>query len=141
MISCDQARLVEEYQSFEELSWPAEDTLSFMVPAIPNEGALATLRVKYNEEYDYHNLYLRYILRDSTGSIQTNKLIYLKLFDPKSGKPLGSGYGNSFTVVDTLPSLKATALQNSKMQFIQYMRSNALDGIESLGIKIEKGMN
>lgn len=123
------------------LSWPIADTVSFDIETAYDHKVLSTLRIKYNQDYDYYNLYVRYLVRDSLNQIKSNELLNLNLFDPKTGKPLGSGYGNSFTQLDTLPLKKVTAGEKIKVQFIQYMRSNDLDGIETVGIKLKREMD
>ncbi|AWW29959.1 gliding motility-associated lipoprotein GldH [Echinicola strongylocentroti] len=138
LFSCNNNRIYEEHQGLEKLSWPIADTVSFDIDIASGQKTLSTLRIKYNQEYDYYNLYVRYLVRDSLGQIVDNELLDMNLFDPKTGKPLGSGYGNSFTQIDTLDLQEVSQYQKLQVQFVQYMRSNDLDGIESVGIKLEK---
>ena len=58
------------------------------------------------------------------------------LFDPKSGEPLGEGFGNSYTRYDTLPFLFDQ--QTKSVTLLQYMRQDLLPGVEAVGIKILK---
>lgn len=141
LYSCDPKRYYEEYQGMQNLSWPVKDTVTFLVPKGEDQNVLSTLRVKYDEDYDYYNLYVRYLLKDSLGNILENELMNINLFDPKLGKPLGSGFGYNYTQIDTLPLEKLKKDMSYKIQFVQYMRSNDLDGIESVGIKLEKREN
>ncbi|MDN3669861.1 gliding motility lipoprotein GldH [Echinicola jeungdonensis] len=136
--ACDTNRVYEEYHGMKNQSWDIADTVSFEVSLSQDYQVASILRVKYNNNYDYHNLYVRYILRDSTGNMMENDLMDLQLFDQKSGRPLGDGFGNSYTKVDTLPLKKLTGGNKASVQFVQYMRSEALNGIESVGIKISK---
>jgi hypothetical protein len=56
------------------------------------------------------------------------------IFDTQSGKPLGKGFGNTYTIYDTLPfSLPSKA---KEVLLLQYMRQAELEGIEAIGIKI-----
>ncbi|GAB3649209.1 hypothetical protein GCM10028791_14390 [Echinicola sediminis] len=135
---CDERRVYEEYYGLEDYSWPVSDTLSFNVNKKTDGQVSSTLRIKYNESYDYYNIYVRYLLKDSLNNTLDNQLLDLTLFDPKTGKPLGSGFGNSFTQTGTLPLNSLADLGPITIQLVQYMRSSDLKGIESVGIKLEK---
>ena len=136
--SCNSNRLYEKYHGLENYSWPVSDTLNFQINEKTDQSVLSTLRIKYNDSYDYYNIYIRYLLKDSLNNTLDNELLDITLFDPKTGKPLGSGYGNSFTEIDTLPLNSLTPKGAITIQLIQYMRSSDLKGIESVGIKLEK---
>jgi len=73
---------------------------------------------------------------DSLNNVIENKLINVPLFDSKSGKPLGKGFGNTYTRYDTIPFL--LNIETKKVTFLQYMRQNQLEGIEAIGLKILK---
>ncbi|MBD8490334.1 gliding motility lipoprotein GldH [Echinicola sp. CAU 1574] len=136
--ACNNSRVYEEYQGMQKMSWAVTDTVTFEVDSHKERKVLSTFRVKYNDSYDYQNLYVRYILKDSLNNTLDNELLNLNLFDPKTGKPLGEGFGNAFTQIDTLPLKNLSTNSKIKVQLIQYMRSNELKGIESVGIKLEK---
>lgn len=138
LYSCDDRRVYEEYHGLKDYLWPVSDTLSFQINEKTEEAVFSTLRIKYNDSYDYYNIYVRYLLKDSLNNTLDNKLLDLTLFDPKTGKPLGSGFGNSFTQTDTLPLNSLADLPPLTIQLVQYMRSSDLKGIESVGIKLEK---
>ncbi|UCS93612.1 gliding motility lipoprotein GldH [Echinicola marina] len=137
--SCDSKRIYEEYHGLSEYSWAVADTLTFEVPPITASASpMSTLRIKYNDSYDYYNIYVKYILKDSLDSLIDNQLLDIYLFDPKTGKPLGDGFGNTYTQLDTIPFKNKGQQMPLKVQLIQYMRSKELKGIESIGLKIEK---
>jgi len=133
VFGCDGSRLFEKYQGMETGSWNVIDTVSFDLPKIP-ESHKTIVGVKYNSDYEFRNLYLTYLLKDSLNQIIESQLLEIPLFDNKSGKPLGSGFGNTFTKYDTLPLL--TNRPYSKIQFLQYMRVDKIDGIEAVGVKV-----
>jgi gliding motility-associated lipoprotein GldH len=135
LMGCDSSRLYEEYRGMDSGSWNLTDTVTFVVPkTLPDSKTL--LAVKYNNEYEFRNLYLTYFLKDSLNQTIESQLIEIPLFDSKSGKPLGKGYGNTFTKFDTI-SINSSAVFSS-IQLVQYMRTDQLKGIESLGLKILK---
>lgn len=138
IFSCDTNRVYEEHQGLSGYTWSVNDTLTFEVPAGTAKNLRSTLRIKYNDSYDYYNIYVRYILKDSLDSLLENQLLDINLFDPKTGKPLGEGFGNAYTQLDTLPLKNVDEQMPLKVQLIQYMRSKELKGVESIGLKIEK---
>ena len=95
------------------------------------------LAIRYDDKYEYNNLYVRFLLRDSVDKVLMDSLLNIHLFDPKTGKPLGQGFGNRRIRYDTLPGGLIQA--KSTFQFIQYMRKDTLAGIESIGLKINEG--
>ncbi|WP_291782916.1 gliding motility lipoprotein GldH [Cecembia sp.] len=130
--SCSGDRVYEKYQGMKNLSWGVQDTVSFTMTKPLPEGP-SILAIKYNENYPYRNLYLRYLVLDSLEDIIASNLINIDLFESTSGKPLGKGYGNTFTKYDTLP-LEGFNPYN-QIQLVQYMRIEELDGIEAIGLK------
>jgi gliding motility-associated lipoprotein GldH len=133
--ACNQDRVFENYHGMESQAWGIADTVSFEV-----DGNLifdkAILVLKYNSDYEYRNLYLRYLLKDSLGNELDARLINIPLFESTSGKPLGKGYGSTFTNHDTLPISSETDFH--QIQLIQYMRVDELKGIEAIGLKLIK---
>lgn len=136
--SCNTDRVFEEYQGMPELHWNVEDTVGFEIEAIDANTSLPLLGLRYNDTYEFHNLYVRYLLTDSVGKVVADSLVNIHLFDAKSGKPLGSGFGNVYTKFDTLPNLGIPQGQKHQYRFIQYMRTEELKGIEAVGLKISR---
>lgn len=135
--SCGDGRLYEQYRSFEKAEWKMTDSASFDLKKVDFDSSPLTLiGVKYNEAYPFSNLYLTVIAKDSSDTVLEKKLINMPLFDSKSGKPLGEGFGNSFTKLDSLPI--DLPLPTSQVIIYQYMRQESLKGVESVGLKISK---
>ena len=135
-LACDKNRVFEQYQGMDDLKWAISDTVSFEFTSLTSDTVTSSIGVKYNDRFVFHNLYVRYLLKDSLGNQLQDSLINILLFDPKTGKPLGDGYGNVFTLFDTLPLVHLQENQGLKVQLIQYMRKEQLDGIEAVGLKI-----
>ncbi|GMQ24370.1 hypothetical protein Aoki45_10520 [Algoriphagus sp. oki45] len=134
--SCGGDRLYEEFQSIEGSSWQVTDTLSYEIGSLGTEKRTDLIAVRYSDSYPFSNLYVRLLMEDSSMSILTNKLINIPLFDSKSGKPLGRGFGNTYTKYDTLPL--SFPEETVRVKLVQYMRKEDVKGIEALGIKILK---
>lgn len=129
---CDSDRVYEEYQGMDKLTWSLQDTITFkMENPIPKGPSIIAIR--YNDDFPYRNLYLRYTILDSLGQNIESQLINIPLFESTSGKPLGRGFGNTFTKYDTLPFTKDDAYH--EIQFLQYMRLEDLKGVEAVGLK------
>lgn len=136
LFSCSEERVFEEFKAIGNESWQEQDTISFRLDLSGNEPGSQLIGVRFNEDYQFSNLYIRYISKDSTGKIIDNKLLNVPLFDSKQGVPLGKGFGDTFTKFDTLPfPLPKNA---SELSLIQYMRIEEIKGIEAVGVKILK---
>jgi len=136
--ACNNGRVYESFQELEALNWVVSDTISFNVDSLEASSGLSSiLSIRYDDKYEYNNLYVRYLLRDSAYKVLVDSLLNIHLFDPKTGKPLGQGFGNRRIRYDTLPG--DVIQPNSTFQFIQYMRIDTLSGIESIGLKINDG--
>lgn len=136
--ACNSDRIFEEYQGMPALNWEVEDTVSFEVEAVDPNTAVSSIGIRYNDTYGFHNLYVRYLLTDSSGNYLADSLININLFDPKTGRPLGDGFGNVYTKYDTLPLIHTLVGERVTAQFIQYMRKEQLEGIEAVGLKINR---
>jgi gliding motility-associated lipoprotein GldH len=133
MSSCNGDRIYEEYHGLKTGTWDVSDTVSFELNklSIPNSTLIG---IKYTKDYEFRNLYLKYILKDSLDQTVETKLLDIPLFDSKTGKPLGEGYGSTFTKYDTLP----IESPYTSIHLLQYMRVEKLSGIETIGVKVVK---
>jgi gliding motility-associated lipoprotein GldH len=132
LCACDSDRVFEKYQGMESQSWILNDTVSFHFEE-PLESSASLIAVKYNQDYEFRNLYLRYFLLDSAGKEIESQLVNIPLFESTSGKPLGTGYGNTYARFDTLPIESGENYRS--IHFVQYMRLENLRGIEAVGLK------
>ncbi len=134
--ACSGDRVYEEFHSFNTYTWNELDSVSFDLKRINEKSGGNLVGVRFNEDFPFSNFYLRVISKDSSGQVVDNKLINIPLFDSKSGKPKGNGFGNTYTFYDTLPfQLTETT---DRLIFLQYMRQENLPGIEAVGFKILK---
>ena len=136
MCSCDSNRVYEDYRDFKDGIWELDEALSFDMLEIQTQPTLPVISIRYTDSYEFHNIYVRFVQQDSTASILQDTLVNIALFDSKSGKPLGKGFGNRHTVYDTLLGKGRVYPETAKIQVWQYMRKDRLIGIESVGIKL-----
>ena len=134
--SCSGDRVFEEFHSFESNTWHERDTVYFNLSDLEERTDKNLIGVRFNEEFPFSNFYIRVISKDSTGVTIDNKLINIPLFDSKSGKPKGNGFGSTFTFYDTLPFQISS--NTTELIYLQYMRQDNLEGIEAIGLKILK---
>lgn len=136
--ACNSDRIFEEYQGLPGMKWVLQDTVSFDMPDMDPNLSYSEVGIRYNDTYGFRNLYVRYVLTDSMDKVVADSLINIPLFDSKTGRPLGDGFGNVYTIYDTLPQLTIPASGRVKAKFIQYMRKEELQGIEAVGIRINR---
>jgi gliding motility-associated lipoprotein GldH len=134
--SCNSDRIFEEYHGMAALHWGLGDTVSFEVKTMRHDVTQPLIGIRYNDSYPFHNLYVRYLLKDTLGNTLMDSLLNIHLFDAKSGKPLGNGFGNVYTKYDSLPRVELSADMPVRARFVQYMREDELQGIEAVGLKI-----
>ncbi len=132
--ACSGDRVFEEFHSFNSFSWNEKDSVTFDLSKVRNKSGKNLIGVRFTEEFPFSNFYVRVISEDSAGLMLDNKLINIPLFDSKSGKPKGSGFGNTYTFYDTLPFQISN--HTSKLIYLQYMRQENLPGLEAVGFKI-----
>lgn len=133
---CDGRRVYESYYDFNEASWYVGDSVSFTLEGNETEPTIPVLAIRYSDNYEYHNLYVRFQVSDSSTNVLKDSLVNILLFDPKSGKPLGKGFGNKFTKYDTLMKNGHVPPSAKHVQLVQYMRTDKLEGLESVGLKL-----
>lgn len=138
VLACDPQRVYEFHHELQGGTWHISDTLEFSFDEMRGFPKKAVVGIRYSDEYDYHNLYMRYIFSDSLGEVQFDSLINLALFQTKTGKPLGGGFGKNYTKFDTLPMVFDSLTVPSKASLIHYMREESLDGVSSVGLKLLK---
>lgn len=139
-IACDTNRVFEDNQDMENNFWHQEDPVEFNF-RIEDPEISYNLYTNFRNAsaYPYHNLYYQYTLEDSLGNEILSKLQNINLFDPKTGEPLGSGLGDLFDHQQLmLEAYHFPAAGNYAVTFQQYMRTDSLPMILSVGLKVEK---
>jgi gliding motility-associated lipoprotein GldH len=136
LFSCGKDRMYEEYHSFDSDRWQETDSIYFDLSSLDSVRGKAIVGVRYTEDYPFSNCYLKLIIRDSSAVVLLDSLVNVPVFDRQTGKPIGQGFGNTFTTYDTLPF--AIPLKATEVIFLQYMRQAELEGIEAVGLKVLK---
>lgn len=142
LFSCTEDRYYEDNQDFEDRIWNMEEIAGFEFEIDSIEVPYQIkLNVRNTMDYSYRNLYIKYELSDSTH-LMGDKLLNIDLFAPKSGKPYGERqsdiYAHQLMLQD---SLYFPEKGKYRIELKQYMREKKLEGIVSVGVRIEQIKN
>jgi gliding motility-associated lipoprotein GldH len=138
-IACTEDRYFENNIDFNDRVWEMDESAEFEFEidstTLPYQ---IKLNLRNSLDYPYRNLYIKYQLLDSTQLI-ADKLMDIKLFEAKNGKPFGSRqsdiYSHQLILQD---SVFFPEKGTYKIALSQYMREKELKGIISVGIKIDQ---
>ena len=138
--ACDDSRYYEKNTDFEKGYWLISDKPSFEFEIIdPSLQYNLYITLRNESDYPYSNLYFTYKLMDDNGSLIKKDLTSEFLFDKKLGKPLGESglgdiYNHRFSLLNdfTFPHPGKYTLS-----YDQFMRTDTLSGILSVGLRIE----
>lgn len=139
--ACDENRHFEKNIDFKERYWLAieQPEFEFEIEDIENKYNLY-ITVRNESNYPNSNLYFTYYLTDANGREIQRRLVSEFLFDKKTGRPLGSsGLGDIYDHRFLL--LKDFYFQNPGkygVRYEQFMRTDTLRGILSVGLRVEK---
>lgn len=134
--SCSGDRIFEEFKPLNDAAWNVTDSINFDLKSLDLDSQTSLMAIRFNESYKFSNCYVRIISKDSSNIILENRLVNMPLFDSKSGKPLGKGFGNTITKYDTIPFQLNP--KTKSVTLLQYMREDQLSGVEAVGFKILK---
>ena len=140
LISCDNKRVYEANNDFESHSWVVDTVPAFTFEIKDPDIAYNILyNVRNSVAYPYQNLYVTYYLEDTLGRQIKSGLHNMILFDPKTGKPQGSGLGDIFDhQILALPQYKFDSAGVYQFRIEHYMRTTELPDILSIGVRVEK---
>jgi gliding motility-associated lipoprotein GldH len=137
--SCDSNRVFENTADINNAYWLADSIKSFEF-IIPDEriGYNISFSIRNGVEFPHSNIYVQYIISDSTNNVLDEELRNFQLFHPKSGYPFGNGSGNLFEhKFDLLVDYKFPYNGPYKIKFQQYMRYDSLPQVYSIGVRVE----
>lgn len=138
--ACDDNRYFEKNADFKQRYWLADEqpSFEFEIEDVSKSYSLF-LTVRNETSYPNSNLYFTYYLSDANGQEIQKKLISDFLFDQKTGKPLGSSglgdiYSNRFLLIK---DFSFPTPGKYTMRYEQFMRTDTLRGILSVGLRVE----
>ncbi len=139
LYSCDSSRIYEEFNEIDRF-WSAEETLTYEFEVEDAQASYAVIAEFKNDlTYPYRNFYFNYSLQTSSDSVLKESLEEIQLFEPKSGKPFGSGIGDQYNNEKVLEgSYRFPHAGKYQIDLEQFMRVDSLMGIQRVGVRIEK---
>ena len=138
----DDTRVYEKNHDFEDRYWLITEKPSF--DFVANDTTQYTLycNIRNSVSYPYSRIFVTYFLKDSSGVELKKEMVGDYLFDQKTGEPLGvTGLGDLYD--QRLPLLKNFKFPYSgkyAVQFEQFMRTDSLQGVLAVGLRVEKGV-
>lgn len=138
--ACDSSRLFDQDHDMADTVWPVDSVQRFTFNIADTSASYNLFyKIRNSPDYGYYNLYLRFSLEDSLHRVVKSELQEVILFDPKTGKPYGSGLGSIFSHnFPAATNYKFPYPGNFSFSVHQYMRTESLDGIHSIGLRIER---
>lgn len=139
LCSCDDSRIYEEFKEVDGF-WLTEETLSFDFEVEDSQSSYTvTAEIKNDLMYPYRNFYFNYRLQTASDSLLKETLEQMQLFEPKTGEPYGSGIGDQYNNEIVLEAeVQFPEAGAYRIDLTQFMRTDSLEGIQRVGIRIEK---
>ncbi len=141
LTNCDESRLYEKNTDFRQRYWLALDhpTFDFVIDDINRKYNLY-FTVRNESSYQNSNIYFTYYLTSESGNSIQRKLTSEFLFDKKTGRPLGNSglgdiYEHRFALLENFTFQEPGTYS---MRYEQFMRTDTLRGIVSVGLRVEK---
>jgi gliding motility-associated lipoprotein GldH len=139
---CDNSRVYEKNYDFAERQWLVKESPAFEFTVAKGEAYNVYCNLRNDLTYPYSRIFITYTLKDSVGTEIKKEMINSFLFDEKTGKPNGnSGLGDIYDQQFLL--LKDYTLSqpgNYTIQFEQFMRTDTLQGVLAIGVRVEKSI-
>ena len=141
LFSCDENRVYDTNQDLEGRQWLVTDKPVFEFSiSDPTVNYSIYCNIRNAVSYPYSRLFVNYELMDSAGNGLQKSLVSAFLFDQKTGKPFGeSGLGDLYD--QRIPLIENYTFKNPgkyKVRLEQYMRTDTLQGIVAIGVRVEK---
>jgi gliding motility-associated lipoprotein GldH len=139
--ACDEDRVYEKNVDFDDRFWPVSEKPEFEFDIVDNAvNYNLYCNIRNSVSFPYSRIFINYSLEDSSGVAIQKQLTPAFLFDQHSGKPQGtSGLGDIYD--QRIPLLKNYHFNKPgkyRVRFEQYMRTDSLQGILAVGLRVEK---
>ena len=135
--SCEQKHFYNEYKTVDVKQWRSTDTLKFNVSITQDNNSYQYFAsIRYQKTYEFSNLWLKVFVKGN--GIDTSFRYEIPLFK-NDGKPYGKNSGS--LCIQTVPLKTSLPLYKKGdyiISIVQLMRKDPLDGIEDVGIIIDK---
>lgn len=136
-LSCNNHVIYQNKIALTDHTWPTDTLLTFFFQVKDTTQLYDIYLIISNTlDYPYQNLYITHYLEDTAQDLGNELKNYI-LFEAKTGKPFGQGWGK-------LRSHELIMVANHRflhtgmytLKLAQFMRTEALSGIRIIGIKV-----
>lgn len=138
LVSCNRVAVFEENKSVPAYSWKSTENIIFQVPISDTVSAYNLfVNVRHRSTFEWSNLYVKLytIFPDKTAE---KDIVNLSLYD-ENGKPYGECVGDiCYTSIPILANFKFKKSGTYTFVMRQHMRTEALQNILSMGIRVSK---
>jgi gliding motility-associated lipoprotein GldH len=137
--SCDDSRVYEKNYDFDKREWVVNEKPSFEFTVSSNQDYNLYCNLRNSVTYPYSRIFINYTLKDSSGLELKKEMIKTFLFDEKTGEPIGSsGLGDIYDKqVILLKDYSFKQPGTYTVQFEQFMRTDTLQGVLAVGLRVE----
>jgi gliding motility-associated lipoprotein GldH len=142
LCACDDTRTFEKNYDFKDRFWIMTEKPVFEFEVLDTASQYNLLcNVRNSVSYPYSRIFIAATLTDSLGNDIKNELITKDLFERKTGEPTGSSaLGDIYDhQISFIHDHKFSSPGKYQVRFEQFMRSDTLRGVLSLGLRVEKG--
>ena len=140
LLSCDSSKVYDTMQDMDSTAWNDKKELIF--PITIKDASVAYriyYTVRYDTNYPFYNLYINRALEDSAGKPLSKRLQGMDLFKADTGMPLGSGMGSKKDyLILSEDNYKFPYAGKYTVKLKQYMRQESIQGINAVGLRIDK---
>ncbi len=138
LISCNDARVFENQIDLGGY-WTLSDSKTFEFDVKDSTKSYdITGSVRNQNKYIYYNLYIKYELYRGDSLLMTD-LAEVILFEPKTGKPLGRGLGDTFNhEFEIMKDYVFAAPDTYQMKLSQFMRLDTLQYLDRIGLRVSQ---
>lgn len=139
LVSCGDSAILDTQIDMVDGVWHVDSLASFQFEIEDTATHYwIDYNVRYAVDYPYYNMYVKYYLEDSAGTLLSSDLQEIILFDKKLGTPQGEGLGDLFDKQMRVFEDQKFDYQGAySFKVKQFMRMETLPGVMSFGIKIQ----
>ncbi|GAB4403190.1 MAG: gliding motility lipoprotein GldH [Microscillaceae bacterium] len=140
--ACNPQHFYEKNYELPQKKWAVDSVLVFHLDIKEVQQAYNFYyNLRCSADYPFQNLYVTFFLENEQGKVVAEELQNITLFEAKTGRPLGEGFGNLYSYQLPIPKLSGFRFPKPgkyTYRLVQYMRRDPLPEVVSVGLKVEK---
>lgn len=132
LISCGSSDLSH---TFKDEKWIASDTVTFQHTVEKGQTPVFRIENTYTDAYPFQNIYLKIWAKSPSG--KTTEYLALDTLIRPAGEWRVAGSSPHLLPFVNNPKIDFSETGNYTVKLIQYMRKDTLEGVQSLGIRLQ----